>query len=67
MSIKQTGNINNKSRKVNMRFDHDLIDDINNHKDDLIPFSAWVKAACREKLDRETTFTKENKENRKKE
>jgi wyosine [tRNA(Phe)-imidazoG37] synthetase (radical SAM superfamily) len=51
-----TGNLNSNSQsaKKNIRFEHDLIEAIENHKDELIPFAAWVKQACREKLERET-------------
>lgn len=50
-----TGNLNTNSQssKKNIRFEHDLIDAIEAHKDPLIPFAAWVKQACREKLERE--------------
>ena len=43
-------NSNNKSSKKNIRFEHDLIEQIEQAKDPLIPFSAWVKQACRDKL-----------------
>jgi hypothetical protein len=46
-------NVNNQSAKKNIRFEHDLIEAIESHKDALIPFSAWVKQACKEKLERE--------------
>lgn len=47
-----TGNLNNNnlSSKKNIRFEHDLIELIEQAKDPLIPFSAWVKQACRDKL-----------------
>ena len=50
-----TGNLNSNSQsaKKNIRFEHDLIDAIEAHKDPLIPFAAWVKQACRDKLERE--------------
>jgi hypothetical protein len=57
MSESKNTNINNQSRKVNMRFEHDLVEQINNTKDELIPFSAWVKAACKEKLERDAGIT----------
>jgi hypothetical protein len=47
-------NINNQSAKKNIRFEHELIEAIEDHKDPLIPFSAWVKQACKEKLERES-------------
>jgi hypothetical protein len=43
-------NSNNKSSKKNIRFEHDLIEQIEQAKDPLIPFAAWVKQACRDKL-----------------
>lgn len=43
-------NNNNKSSKKNIRFEHDLIEQIEQAKDPLIPFAAWVKQACRDKL-----------------
>lgn len=46
-------NSNSLSSKKNIRFEHELIEDIESCKDSLIPFSAWVKQACREKLERE--------------
>ncbi|MGL4937987.1 hypothetical protein [Shewanella sp.] len=46
-------NSNSQSAKKNIRFEHDLIDAIETHKNPLIPFAAWVKQACREKLERE--------------
>ena len=45
-----TVNSNNKSSKKNIRFEHDLIEQIEQAKDPLIPFAAWVKQACRDKL-----------------
>ena len=50
-----TGSLNNNnlSSKKNIRFEHDLIEQIEQAKDPLIPFSAWVKQACREKLNGE--------------
>lgn len=48
-------NTNAKSLKKNIRFEHELAESIEKHKDSLIPFAAWVKQACREKLERETT------------
>lgn len=48
-------NTNAKSLKKNIRFEHELAEAIEDHKDSLIPFAAWVKQACREKLERETT------------
>lgn len=46
-------NTNAKSSKKNIRFEHELSEAIEQHKDPLIPFAAWVKQACREKLERE--------------
>jgi hypothetical protein len=46
-----TGNLNSKSERKNIRFELDLLEAIEQAKDPLIPFSAWVKAACREKLE----------------
>jgi hypothetical protein len=46
-------NTNNESAKKNIRFPHSLIAEIEETKDPLVPFSAWVKAACEEKLARE--------------
>ena len=43
-------NTNSKSGKKNIRFEHDLVEQIEKAKDPLIPFAAWVKQACREKL-----------------
>ncbi len=54
MSIQQKNN-NNVSSKKNIRFDNELIAEIEQAKDPLIPFSAWVKQACREKLRRENS------------
>lgn len=48
-------NTNSKSVKKNIRFENELVEAIENHKDSLIPFSAFVKAACREKIEREST------------
>lgn len=52
MSTKETSSSrdNNKSISKNIRFRRELIDEIDKHKDDLIPFSAWVMRACEEKL-----------------
>lgn len=46
-------NKNKLSSKKNIRFEHELINEIDKKKGSLIPFSAWVKQACREKLDRD--------------
>jgi hypothetical protein len=46
-------NTNNESAKKNIRFPHSLIAEIEETKDPLVPFSAWVKAACEEKLERD--------------
>lgn len=43
-------NNNGLSSKKNIRFEHDLIKLIEQSKDPLVPFSAWVKQACRDKL-----------------
>ena len=53
MSTSNT-NTNNQSAKKNIRFEHDLIEGIESLKDPLIPFAAWVKQACREKLQRDS-------------
>ena len=46
-----TGNKNNKSDRKAIRFPHDLIEQINEQsKKENTNFSAWVLAACREKL-----------------
>ena len=45
---------NSESVAKNIRFKHELIEQIEQHKDPLIPFGAWVQQACREKLERET-------------
>ena len=50
-----TYNPSNKSTPKNLRIENDLLEAIDNHKDPLIPLAAWIKAACREKLERETT------------
>lgn len=44
---------NNYSTMKNMRWEYSLLEQIDEHKDELIPFAAWVKQACREKLERE--------------
>jgi hypothetical protein len=41
---------NSESVSKNIRFPHSLIEEIEQTKDPLITFSAWVKAACEEKL-----------------
>lgn len=46
-------NTNDYTAKKNIRFEHQLIDDIEKIKDPLISFSAWVKEACREKIKKE--------------
>lgn len=44
-------NVNNKSAKKNIRFPHELIEQIDERaKKDNSNFSAWVINACREKL-----------------
>lgn len=48
-------NTNDSSAKKNIRFEHELISQIETLKDPLIPFSAWVKRACREKLERDSS------------
>lgn len=46
-------NVNSQSIKKAIRFEHELVNEIEEHKNSLIPFSAWVKEACKEKLERE--------------
>lgn len=46
---------NAESVAKNIRFKHELIEKIEQHKDSLIPFGAWVQQACREKLERESS------------
>ncbi|GLT14999.1 MULTISPECIES: YlcI/YnfO family protein [Vibrio] len=50
-----TGNVNKNSQSVkkNIRFEHELVEAIEKNKNELVPFSAWVKQACREKLERD--------------
>ncbi len=50
-----TGNKHKNSESVakNIRFKHSLIEQIEESKDPLIPFAAFVQQACREKLARE--------------
>ncbi len=48
----QNTNKNSKSEKQNIRFEHELKADIDDERG-LIPFAAWVKQACREKLERD--------------
>ena len=46
-----TGRNNNCSKLKNIRFPHELIEQINEQsKKENTNFSAWVMAACREKL-----------------
>jgi hypothetical protein len=51
-----TGNKNNKSDKKNIRFPHELIDEINTSvefekvTDPSVNFSAWIIDACEKKL-----------------
>ena len=46
-----TYNKSNKSTPKNIRFENELLEEIEEHKNQLIPFAAWVKQACREKLE----------------
>lgn len=46
-----TYNPSNKSTPKNIRFENELLETIESHKDPLIPLAAWVKQACREKLE----------------
>ena len=48
-----TYNVSNKSTPKNLRIENDLLEAINSHKDQLVPLSAWIKQACKEKLQRE--------------
>ena len=43
---------NNQSITKGIRFKRGLINDIEDHKDALIPFGAWVQMACEEQLKR---------------
>lgn len=45
-----TSNRNNKSETKTIRFDHELVTSIDSIKGD-VPFAAWVKRACIEKLE----------------
>ena len=46
-----TGNKNNKSNRKAIRFPHDLIEQVEEQsRKENTNFSAWVIAACREKL-----------------
>lgn len=45
--IKINSNTNAKSAKKNIRFEHELIDEINDVKYENQSFSSWVKQACR--------------------
>lgn len=47
-------NTNRKSIKKNIRFEHELVDDIEGVKPESVSFSSWVKQACREKVANET-------------
>uniref|UniRef100_UPI00370DBA80 YlcI/YnfO family protein n=1 Tax=Orbus wheelerorum TaxID=3074111 RepID=UPI00370DBA80 len=50
-----TGNKNNKSQLKNIRFPHELIEQIDAiAKKENTNFSAWVIATCREKLAKST-------------
>ena len=51
--IKINANTNAISAKKNIRFEHELIDEINEIKSKNQSFSSWVKQACREKLRRD--------------
>ncbi|WP_152613879.1 YlcI/YnfO family protein [Vibrio renipiscarius] len=51
--IKINANTNAISAKKNIRFEHELIDEINDIKSKNQSFSSWVKQACREKLRRD--------------
>lgn len=46
-------NKNSNSEKKYIRFEHSLINKIEETKDPLITFSAWVKQACRDKIEKE--------------
>ncbi|WP_206380343.1 YlcI/YnfO family protein [Vibrio genomosp. F6] len=47
-------NTNRKSIKKNIRFEHELVDEIEGVKPESVSFSSWVKQACREKVANET-------------
>ncbi|MEZ8196223.1 YlcI/YnfO family protein [Vibrio cortegadensis] len=47
-------NTNRKSIKKNIRFEHELVDEIEGVKPKNVSFSSWVKQACREKVANET-------------
>ncbi|MDN3616735.1 YlcI/YnfO family protein [Vibrio gallaecicus] len=47
-------NTNRKSTKKNIRFEHELVDEIERVKLKNVSFSSWVKQACREKVASET-------------
>lgn len=51
--IKINANTNAKSAKKNIRFEHELIAEINNVKPGNQSFASWVKRACCEKLRRD--------------
>ncbi|NOH85743.1 DUF3950 domain-containing protein [Vibrio sp. 03-59-1] len=43
-------NTNRKSIKKNIRFEHELVNEIEGVKPENVNFSSWVKQACREKV-----------------
>lgn len=45
---------NSESVAKNIRFKHELIEQIEQSKDSLIPFGAWVQQACKEKIERDS-------------
>lgn len=59
--IKINSNTNAKSAKKNIRFEHELIDEINDVKYENQSFSSWVKQACREKIRRDETLCAQEK------
>jgi len=52
-------NRNRYSIKKYIRFEHELLNAINNSRSDTESFSAWVKGACREKLNRDEPICSE--------
>ena len=45
--------MSDKSQTKQIRFEHELLEQIEAHKDPLIPFSSWIKQSAREKMQRE--------------
>ncbi|EOD8956918.1 DUF3950 domain-containing protein [Proteus vulgaris] len=58
-----TGNINNKSEKKNIRFPHELLEEINSSVErEKSNFSSWVIDACEAKLKLEKRKPKQSGE-----